>query len=144
MLVKVRYGPFMLECILYLLNVATDPALFFQLAAQHKLYLTVGTKWMKDLRPAIEFSAWPSNIPRPPPTKKRVGEDDEGDNVDSATLHEIIEELELDDQHAKFLDPTDIQEEDEVEKLLGKVAEQCEELDIDLSSTEDEFATLFN
>jgi hypothetical protein len=56
----------------------------------------------------------------------------------------VIEDLELDDQHAQFLDVADLQEEDEVEKLLGKIAERCEELAVDFSSTHEDIVTLFN
>ena len=70
--------------------------------------------------------------------------DQEADNPGCASLHKVIEDLELDNQHAQFLDVANLQEEDEVEKLLGKIAEYCEELAVDFSSTQEDIATLFN
>jgi hypothetical protein len=104
----------------------------------------MGTKWMHDLRNVVDFSKWPGEIP--PPQKKRKAKDneEEADNSGSTPLHEVIEDLELDDQHAQFLDVADLQEEDEVEKLLGKIAERCEELAVDFSSTQEDIVTLFN
>lgn len=52
------------------------------------------------------------------------------DEPDLSHSHMIIEDLELDDKHAEFLDPINRREEDEVERLVGKVAEQFEVLDI--------------
>lgn len=49
---------------------------------------------------------------------------------DSALTHMVIEDLELDDQHADFLDPATLQEEDEVEKMVGRVAEGCEQMSV--------------
>jgi len=104
----------------------------------------MGTKWMQDLGKVIDFSKWPSQIPRPKKTQKAPDYDEEADNSGGTSLHNIIEDLELDDQHAQFLDVADLQEEDEVEKLLGKVAERCEELAVDFSSAQDDISTLFN
>jgi hypothetical protein len=108
----------------------------------------MGTKWMHNLGDVVDFSKWPSPIPRP--KKKQKVQDygkeevEEADNSGSSSLHQVIEDLELDDQHAQFLDVADIQEEDEVEKLLGKVAKCCEELAVDFSSTQDDIVTLFD
>jgi hypothetical protein len=98
---------------------------------------------MGDLSKVIEFSKWPSEIPRPK-KKSKAQEYDEVDNSGSIPLHEVIEDLEIDDQHAQFLDVADVQEEDEVERLLGKVAERCEELAVDFSCTQEDIASLFN
>jgi hypothetical protein len=121
-----------------------DPVLTFQLETQLQTHLIMGTKWMHDLRNVVDFSKWPGEIP--PPQKKRKAKDneEEADNSGSTPLHEVIEDLELDDQHAQFLDVADLQEEDEVEKLLGKIAERCEELAVDFSSTHEDIVTLFN
>lgn len=121
-----------------------DPALAFQLDTQLQTHLTVGTKWMHDLGDVIDFSKWPSEIPLPKKKQKGSDYDEDGDNSGGTSLHEVIEDLELDDQHAQFLDVADLQEEDEVEKLLGKVAEHCEELAVDFSSTEEDITMLFN
>jgi hypothetical protein len=98
---------------------------------------------MHDLSNAIDLSKWPSKIPRP--KKKQKAEDDDAEANDSGpTLtHEVIEDLELDDQHAQFLDAANRQEEDEVEKLIGKVVECCEEFTIDCSGTQEDLTALF-
>lgn len=98
---------------------------------------------MQDLSAIIDFSKWPSDIPSPKGKQKGKGPDVEEDTDDSGSAP-IIEDLELDDQHAQFLHAADVQEEDEVEKLLGKVAECCEELAINFNSTQDDIKTLFN
>jgi hypothetical protein len=99
---------------------------------------------MRDLGDVIDFSKWPSEIPQPKKKQKGSDYDEDGDNSGGTSLHEVIEDLELDDQHAQFLDVADLQEEDEVEKLLGKVAECCEELAVDFSSTQEDITMLFN
>jgi len=96
---------------------------------------------MRDLGNVIDFTKWPSEIPRPKKKGKGPDDDEEADNSSCAP---VIEDLELDDRHAQFLDAADLQEEDEVEKLLGKVAECCEELAVDFSSTQDDITTLFH
>jgi hypothetical protein len=98
----------------------------------------MGTKWMHDLGNVVDFSKWPSQIPWPKKKQKAADYDEEADNPGGASLHEVIEDLELDNQHAQFLEVGDLQEEDEVEKLLGKVAECCEELAVDFSSTQED------
>jgi hypothetical protein len=113
------------------------------------MHLTMGTKWMHDLGNFIGFSKWPSQILWPKKKQKAEAADydeegEEADHLSGPSLHQVIEDLELDDQHAQFLDVADLQEEDEVEKLLGKVAERCEELAVDFSSTQDDIATLFD
>ena len=101
-----------------------DPVLAFQLEMQLQTHLTMGTKWMHDLGNVVDFSKWPSQIPWPKKKQKATDYDEEADNPGGASLHKVIEDLELDDQHAQCLDVADLQEEDEVEKLLGKVAER--------------------
>ena len=99
---------------------------------------------MHDLGDVVDFSKWPSAIPLPKKKQKGSDYDGDGDNSGGTSMHEVIEDLELDDQHAQFLDVANLQEEDEVEKLLGKVAERCEELAVDFSSTEADITMLFN
>ena len=113
-----------------------DPALAFQLETLLQTHLTLGTQWMHDLSNAINLSKWPSQIPWP---KKKQKADDSG----PSPTHEVIEDLELDDQHAKFLDTPNHQEEDEVEKLIGKVVECCEEFTIDCSNAQEDLTALF-
>jgi hypothetical protein len=96
---------------------------------------------MHDLGNVIDLTKWPSEIPQPKKKGKELDCEEEADNLGCAP---VIEDLELDDQHAQFLDAADLQEEDEVEKLLGKVAECCEELAVDFSSTHDDITTLFH
>ena len=99
---------------------------------------------MHDLGNVIDLSKWPSEIPQPKKKQKAPNYEEEANHSSSTPLDEVIEDLELDDQHAQFLDVADLQEEDEVEKLLGKVAEHCEELAVDFSSTQDDISMLFN
>jgi hypothetical protein len=89
------------------------------------------------------ISLTPSQIP-PPQKKQKAPDYEEADTSGSTPLHEVIEDLEFDDQHVQFLDVADLQEVDEVEKLLGKIAECCEELAVDFSSTQEDITTLFN
>jgi len=98
---------------------------------------------MHDLGNVVDFAKWPPQIPRPKKKQKVTDYDEEADNPGGASLHEVIEDLELDDQHAQFLEVADLLEEDEVEKLVGKVAEQCEELAVDFSGMQEDVATLF-
>lgn len=121
-----------------------DPALAFQLEMQLQIHLTVGTQWMHNLGEVIEFSKWSSEIPQPKKKQKELDCEEDTDNSGGTTLHEVIEDLEIDDQHAQFLNVVDVQEEDEVERLLGKVAEQCEELALDFSGTQEDITSLFN
>jgi hypothetical protein len=88
---------------------------------------------MHDLRNAIDLSKWPSQIPQPKKKQKVDDSDTEADDSGPSPTHEAIEDLELDDQHAQFLDTANHQEEDEVEKLIGRVVECCEEFTIDCS-----------
>jgi hypothetical protein len=99
---------------------------------------------MHDLGNVTDFSKWPSEIPRPQKKQKAPDYEEEADNTGSTSPHEVIEDLELDDQHAQFLEVANLQEEDEVEKLLGKVAECCEELAVDFGSTHEDITRLFN
>jgi hypothetical protein len=103
----------------------------------------MGTKWMRDLGNVVDFAKWPPQIPRPQKKPKVTDYDEEADNPAGASLHEVIEDLELDDQHAQFLEVADLLEEDEVEKLVGKVAERCEELAVDFSGAQEDVTTLF-
>jgi hypothetical protein len=123
-----------------------DPALAFQLETHHQIHLTIGTKWIHDLGNVIDFSKWPNQIPRPKKKGNATDYEEEADNLGSTSMHEVIEDLELDDEHAQFLDVANYKEEDEVEKLLGKVAEHCEELAVNFSSThtQEDVAKLFN
>jgi hypothetical protein len=125
-----------------------DPALTFQLQTLLQTHLTMGTKWMHDLGSLIDFSKWPSSIPRPKKKQKEWEDDyeeaEEADNSGGSSTHQVIEDLELDDQHAQFLDVANLQEENEVEKLLGKVAERCEEWAVDFSGIQEGIVTLFN
>jgi hypothetical protein len=119
-----------------------DRALTFQLPTLLQTHLTMGTKWMHDLGSLIDFSKWPKK-------KQKEWEDDyeeaeEADNSGGSSTHQVIEDLELDDQHAQFLDVANLQEENEVEKLLGKVAERCEEWAVDFSGIQEDIVTLFN
>jgi hypothetical protein len=98
---------------------------------------------MHDLSNAIDLSKWPSQIPRPKKKQKADDCDAEADDSGPSPTHQVIEDLELDDQHAQFLDTTNHQEEDEVERLIGKVVECCEEFTIDCSSPQEDLATLF-
>jgi len=98
---------------------------------------------MHDLRNTIDLSKWPSEIPRPKKCQKDEDYDAKADDSGPSPTHAIIEDLELDDQHAQFLDVISHQEEDEVEKLIGKVVERCEELTLDCSSTQEDLAALF-
>jgi hypothetical protein len=98
---------------------------------------------MHDLRNVMGFSKWPNEIPWPQ-KKQKAPDYEEAENTGCTLLHEVIEDLELDDQHAQFLEAADHQEEDEVEKLLGKVAERCEELAVDFSSTQEDITRLFD
>ena len=100
---------------------------------------------MHDLSNSIDVSKWPSKIPRPKKKQKQKVEeyDAEADDSGPSPTYDVIEDLELDDQHAEFLDAVNHQEEDEVEKLIGKVAECCEEFAIDCSSTQEDVMTLF-
>ena len=98
---------------------------------------------MHDLRNAIDLSKWPSQIPRP---KKKAKADDysrEASNTAPSPPHTDIEDLELDDQHAQFLDTAKQQEEDKVERLIGKVVECCEEFTIDCNCAQEDLVTLF-
>jgi hypothetical protein len=118
--------------------------LAFQLETFLQTHLTLGTQWMHALRKAIDPSKWHSEIP--PPKKKQKAEEDDSEADDSgpSVTHQLIEDLELDDQHAQFLDAANRQEEDEVEKLVGKVVECCEEFTIDCGGTQEDIATLFH
>ena len=98
---------------------------------------------MHDLSNAIDLSKWPSQIPWPKKKQQADNCDTEADDSGLSPTHEAIEDLELDDQHAQFLDTANHQEEDEVEKLIGKVVECCEEFTIDCSSTQEDLITLF-
>jgi len=98
---------------------------------------------MHDLSNAINLSKWPSQIPQPKKKQKADDYDTEADDSGPSPNHEAIEDLELDDQHAQFLDAANHQEEDEVEKLIGKVVECCEELTIDCSAAQEDLNTLF-
>jgi hypothetical protein len=98
---------------------------------------------MHDLSNAIDLSKWPSQIPRPKKKQKVDDSDTEADDSGPSPTHEAIEDLELDDQHAQFLDTAENQEEDEVEKLIGKVVECCEEFTIDCSCAQEDLTTLF-
>lgn len=98
---------------------------------------------MHDLGRVIDWSKWPSEIPRPKKKGKMCDQGEKADDSDNPLADEDIEELELDDQHAQFLNVADLQEEDEVEKLVGKVAECCEGLSVDFSNTQDDIMILF-
>lgn len=111
---------------------------------QFQTRLTLGTQWMHGLGNVIDTSKWHSEIPQPKKKKKAEENDSDGDDPDPSPTHEVIEDLELDDQHAQFLDAANRQEEDEVEKLVGKVVECCEEFTIDCSGTQEDIATLFS
>jgi hypothetical protein len=99
---------------------------------------------MHNLGNFMDFSKWPSAIPRPLKKQKTPDYEEEADKTGCSSQHDIIEDLELDDQHAQFLEVANLQEEDEVEKLVGKVAEHCEELAVDFSSTQEDITRLFD
>lgn len=97
---------------------------------------------MQDLGNSIDSSKWPAEIPQPKGKQRASDDEYELDGSETALMHEAIEDLELDDRHAEFLTQVNLQEEDEVDRLLGKIAEQCEEFSVDLTGTED-MAILF-
>ena len=98
---------------------------------------------MHDLSNVINLTQWPSQIPQPIKKQKPDDFDMEADSSGPSPTHEAIEDLELDDQHAQFLDTANRQEEDEVEKLIGKVVECCKEFTIDCSGPQEDLTALF-
>lgn len=99
---------------------------------------------MQDLGNTIDFSKWPQEIPQPKGKQKVSNAENELHGSGHFFVEEAIEDLELDDRHAEFLNHIDLQEEDEVEKLLGKVAEHCEEFAVDFTNAQDDVTKLFN
>lgn len=100
----------------------------------------VGTRWIHHVGDLLPAANWHEAIPRPEKKRKWADFDDDVDSTSHALLHEVIEDLELDDRHAEFLEAgkeADAQEEDEVEKMLGKVEECCEGLKVHASTSDD-------
>lgn len=103
----------------------------FQLETELNSALHLGFRWKHDFRRYIADHRWPAELQKRAPNPEAY--EDEPSQMQE---HAVIEDLELDDKHAEFLDPIEQQEqdEDEVERLLGKVAEQCEVLHVSSQS----------